>query len=536
MPGVAEMAVAQLTSIPSRFESEVVPVESLAGLANLFSRLREAMPSAPDVSGGGACSLWTDARAWAATVPIEWAAVAPIVAEGLVAGRQQLSDLRSRAAEAREQLLREWSALLEAAVLQMPSSSEMAERALQLSQTLRAAVEAIVEERPPDGARAEGNGTAGASQGVRHDLTRRIDALVNETRRFIFAAAPVLRRFDRPVDGGRDKSQQRRSDGQLAAPPDCVADGAAVPRWPLYVFVGSALVCLSASVVYHLFGTANERWLYYLSMWDYTGITCLVVGSTIPVIHCETRLLSPFLPPPAPATLPPVLPSLALPAARRPGRIAPPALASPRHAPPARPPRHRRLLHVLCAPRGLRVTPRRRRGRRHELHADGEPEGVSNLPAPSGFAPRQAADGSDAGGQAPAKQVLPAAAARSRPQSFFYSELWRLTRVSSFVGLGVFGAVPLTHLLFFHDFDPVAVRLYQSVALMGAVYGMGVLVYATRFPEAVAPRRFDIFGASHQLWHVFVLLAAYVHHEGLVALWRSTSISNSLSCAALPLG
>jgi len=56
-------------------------------------------------------------------------------------------------------------------------------------------------------------------------------------------------------------------------------------RWPLFVFVGSAIICLAASVIYHLFGTANEKWNITLGRWDYAGIVCLIVGSTFPPIY-----------------------------------------------------------------------------------------------------------------------------------------------------------------------------------------------------------------------------------------------------------
>ena len=40
-------------------------------------------------------------------------------------------------------------------------------------------------------------------------------------------------------------------------------------RWPLYVFLGSATVCLGSSTVYHFFGTANEKWEIALRNVDY---------------------------------------------------------------------------------------------------------------------------------------------------------------------------------------------------------------------------------------------------------------------------
>ena len=56
-------------------------------------------------------------------------------------------------------------------------------------------------------------------------------------------------------------------------------------RWPLYVFLVSALACLSLSAVYHLCGTANDRWYENLANLDYIGIVCLIVGSCTPVVH-----------------------------------------------------------------------------------------------------------------------------------------------------------------------------------------------------------------------------------------------------------
>lgn len=35
--------------------------------------------------------------------------------------------------------------------------------------------------------------------------------------------------------------------------------------------------------------------------------------------------------------------------------------------------------------------------------------------------------------------------------------------------------------------------------------------YAERCPERFAPGRFDLFGTSHQIFHVMILFAAYAH-------------------------
>ena len=45
----------------------------------------------------------------------------------------------------------------------------------------------------------------------------------------------------------------------------------------------------------------------------------------------------------------------------------------------------------------------------------------------------------------------------------------------------------------------------------GILYGIGAVLYALRFPERYFKRTFDIFGSSHQLFHFFILAAAFLH-------------------------
>lgn len=39
--------------------------------------------------------------------------------------------------------------------------------------------------------------------------------------------------------------------------------------------------------------------------------------------------------------------------------------------------------------------------------------------------------------------------------------------------------------------------------------------YQTRFPESFFPGRFDIWGHSHTIWHLIVVLSIAVHMEGM---------------------
>lgn len=99
---------------------------------------------------------------------------------------------------------------------------------------------------------------------------------------------------------------------------------------------------------------------------------------------------------------------------------------------------------------------------------------------------------------------------------------YRIVRASLFFGMGLSGAVPILHKLILFWHQPEALHTTAYEVLMGALYGIGALVYATRIPERWMPGKFDIAGHSHQLFHVLVVAGAYTHyHAGLVYLkWR----------------
>jgi len=58
------------------------------------------------------------------------------------------------------------------------------------------------------------------------------------------------------------------------------------------------------------------------------------------------------------------------------------------------------------------------------------------------------------------------------------------------------------------------------VILQGVLYIIGAVIYALRIPERFAPGKFDILGASHQIFHFFVLAAAVTHFIGLCVAYE----------------
>ena len=65
------------------------------------------------------------------------------------------------------------------------------------------------------------------------------------------------------------------------------------------------------------------------------------------------------------------------------------------------------------------------------------------------------------------------------------------------------------------------------------LYGMAFFFYTSKFPERWYPRLFDIFGASHQLWHVFGILAAFWQYHCLHFFYRYYFEDHETRCAAI---
>ncbi|KAH7083743.1 hemolysin-III related-domain-containing protein [Paraphoma chrysanthemicola] len=98
----------------------------------------------------------------------------------------------------------------------------------------------------------------------------------------------------------------------------------------------------------------------------------------------------------------------------------------------------------------------------------------------------------------------------------FRTPQWRTIRIAMFLALGFLGFFPMVY---------VAAKLGISQAhkqtgwgwflLEAALYISGTAIYARRYPERAWPGVCDIWGSSHQIFHVFVLLGAWSHFIGI---------------------
>ena len=65
-----------------------------------------------------------------------------------------------------------------------------------------------------------------------------------------------------------------------------------VRRWPIFVFLASAIICLSCSACFHLFYIHSEKLSKMLARLDYAGISLLLAGSCYPpyyyFFYCST--------------------------------------------------------------------------------------------------------------------------------------------------------------------------------------------------------------------------------------------------------
>lgn len=93
---------------------------------------------------------------------------------------------------------------------------------------------------------------------------------------------------------------------------------------------------------------------------------------------------------------------------------------------------------------------------------------------------------------------------------------YRPFRTIAFVLTGLSGFAPVIHGLLRHGWSEMWLRSGMPFwFLEGLIYVTGAFFYDTRFPESVWPGKFDIWGSSHQIFHILVLVGGTVHMFGV---------------------
>jgi adiponectin receptor len=101
----------------------------------------------------------------------------------------------------------------------------------------------------------------------------------------------------------------------------------------------------------------------------------------------------------------------------------------------------------------------------------------------------------------------------------FAQPKFRPLRGGVFLAMGLSSIVPALHLAITDGFKWMfEYASFHWLLLMGCLYIIGAAVYMVRFPERCCPGKCDLMCHSHQLFHIFVILAAAVHYHGILEM------------------
>ena len=93
----------------------------------------------------------------------------------------------------------------------------------------------------------------------------------------------------------------------------------------------------------------------------------------------------------------------------------------------------------------------------------------------------------------------------------------RKIRVFLYMLLGASAFVPAVHGVILYGYEEQDLRMGLSRFIgLGVLNGSGAAIYGARIPERWWPRKFDVWGSSHQIMHVLVMAGAWCYGVGLV--------------------
>ncbi|KJH48622.1 hypothetical protein DICVIV_05250 [Dictyocaulus viviparus] len=110
----------------------------------------------------------------------------------------------------------------------------------------------------------------------------------------------------------------------------------------------------------------------------------------------------------------------------------------------------------------------------------------------------------------------------------FAEPKYRPLRAGIFVAMGLSAVFPAAHLLLVDGIEFMFKKASLVwMLLMGAMYIGGAVIYATRIPERWFPGRCDLWFQSHQLFHTFVVIAAFIHFHSITEMAQKKLMEGS---------
>lgn len=111
----------------------------------------------------------------------------------------------------------------------------------------------------------------------------------------------------------------------------------------------------------------------------------------------------------------------------------------------------------------------------------------------------------------------------------FTNKEYHVIRGTMFLTFGISAAIPILHLKLFgaHGFD--GSYDFSLWIIGGLSYIFGAILYIMKFPERYWPGRFCIFGNSHQIFHVLVLIGVFTHYYGCLQtyMYRASNLCSN---------
>uniref|UniRef100_A0A7S3CPH7 Uncharacterized protein n=1 Tax=Strombidium rassoulzadegani TaxID=1082188 RepID=A0A7S3CPH7_9SPIT len=107
---------------------------------------------------------------------------------------------------------------------------------------------------------------------------------------------------------------------------------------------------------------------------------------------------------------------------------------------------------------------------------------------------------------------------------FFDKDEYNALRGYLFLVTGLSSIIPVLHIIFMIDADYLYHFHLTPWIIGGAFYVIGVFFYITQWPECRCKNTFDIFGSSHQIFHVCIILAALTHYYGSVQVFHDRQL------------